>query len=212
MTGANKGIGFGIVKALCQRFSGEVLLTSRDESRGLEALEKLKCEGLTPRYHQLDICDEVSIARLRDHLLDQYQGLDVLVNNAGVAYKYGSSESVERRARVTLATNYWSSKRVCEMMFPILRPGANVVNVSSSCGFLGHLTAKYTTENKPRSNSQLDKAEKLKEALASEDLLIKDLDQLIMEYESSTEDGSYLDKGWPESTYMVSKVDDLHHI
>lgn len=36
------GIGFAIVRALCKQFSGDVYLTSRDEGRGLEAVELLK--------------------------------------------------------------------------------------------------------------------------------------------------------------------------
>ena len=35
VTGSNKGIGFGIVRALCKKFNGEVYLTARDEARGL---------------------------------------------------------------------------------------------------------------------------------------------------------------------------------
>ena len=35
VTGANKGIGFGIVRALCKKYDGDVYLTARDEARGL---------------------------------------------------------------------------------------------------------------------------------------------------------------------------------
>jgi carbonyl reductase 1 len=35
VTGANKGIGFGIVRALCKKYQGDVYLTARDEARGL---------------------------------------------------------------------------------------------------------------------------------------------------------------------------------
>ena len=34
VTGANKGIGLGVVRALCHQFSGDVFLTARDEARG----------------------------------------------------------------------------------------------------------------------------------------------------------------------------------
>lgn len=37
VTGANKGIGFEMVRALCKKFDGDVFLTSRDEGRGQEA-------------------------------------------------------------------------------------------------------------------------------------------------------------------------------
>ena len=35
VTGSNKGIGLGIVRALCKEYQGDVYLTSRDEVRGL---------------------------------------------------------------------------------------------------------------------------------------------------------------------------------
>ena len=34
VTGSNKGIGLGIVRALCTKFKGDVYLTSRDMERG----------------------------------------------------------------------------------------------------------------------------------------------------------------------------------
>lgn len=42
VTGANKGIGYGIVKGLCQKFDGIIYLTTRDEKRGQEALKSIK--------------------------------------------------------------------------------------------------------------------------------------------------------------------------
>ncbi|GAB1300446.1 Carbonyl reductase [Apodemus speciosus] len=85
VTGANKGIGFAITRDLCRKFFGDVVLTARDESRGRMAVQKLQAEGLSPRFHQLDIDDPLSIRALRDFLLKEYGGLDVLVNNAGIA-------------------------------------------------------------------------------------------------------------------------------
>ena len=63
--------------------------TARDEQRGKEACDKLVSEGLNPSFHQLDITSVSSIEKLQQYLLDKYQGLDVLVNNAGIAYKVG---------------------------------------------------------------------------------------------------------------------------
>lgn len=87
VTGANKGIGFAIVRSLCQKLdrSDVVYLTSRDESRGLGAIEKLKEEGLSPCYHQLDIGDEESVIRLKEDLEKAHGGIDILINNVGIA-------------------------------------------------------------------------------------------------------------------------------
>ncbi|OWK05806.1 CBR1 [Cervus elaphus hippelaphus] len=87
VTGANKGIGLAIVRDLCRQFKGDVVLTARDEARGRAAVQQLQAEGLSPRFHQLDIDDLQSIRALRDFLRKEYGGLDVLVNNAGIAFK-----------------------------------------------------------------------------------------------------------------------------
>ena len=87
VTGGNKGIGLAIVRDLCQQFSGDVMLTARDVARGQAAVQQLQAEGLSPRFHQLDIDDLRSIQALRDFLRKEYGGLNVLVNNAGIAFK-----------------------------------------------------------------------------------------------------------------------------
>ena len=142
VTGSNKGIGLGVVRALCQKYQGDVFLTSRDEGRGMEAVAALNKEGLQPKFHVLDIGNEDSVIILRDFLKEKYGGIDVLVNNAGIAFKHNATEPFVVQARVTLDTNYWANKRACEILFPILNPGARVVNMSSSCGFLGHLVGE----------------------------------------------------------------------
>lgn len=87
VTGGNKGIGFAIVKALCQEFDGNVYLTARDTNRGMSAVSDLENQGLKPKFHQLDINDDSSVAKFHDYLKDTYGGLDVLVNNAAIAFK-----------------------------------------------------------------------------------------------------------------------------
>ncbi|CAH2057003.1 unnamed protein product, partial [Iphiclides podalirius] len=55
VTGANKGIGFSVVKGLCSKFNGVVYLTARNRERGLEAVNNLKSIGLSPEFHILDM-------------------------------------------------------------------------------------------------------------------------------------------------------------
>ena len=188
VTGSNKGIGLGIVRALCKKFDGDVFLTSRDEGRGRAAVEDLEKEGLKPKYHLLDICDEASVVKLRDFMKESYGGIDVLVNNAGIAFKNAATEPFGHQARVTLATNYWANKRACEILFPVLKPGARVVNVSSSAGYLGNLGAR---------GGDKAKAEKIKKTLASPDLSVEDLDNLMKNFVETAEAGNHSDHGHP---------------
>ena len=132
VTGGNKGIGFAIVKGLVEKFDGAVYLTARNVERGNNAVKELEKTGINASFHQLDIDDRSSIEKLRDYMKDKYGGIDVLVNNAGIAFKAAATEPMHVQAKVTIQTNYFGTKQACEVLFPILKPGARVVNVSSS--------------------------------------------------------------------------------
>ena len=68
VTGGNKGIGLGVVRALCKKYDGDVFLTSRDQARGLAAIKELEQEGLSPKYHLLDIDNEQTIVKMREFM------------------------------------------------------------------------------------------------------------------------------------------------
>ena len=169
MTGSNKGLGLAIVKNLCSNFDGDVYLTSRDKGRGFAAVEELRKLGLKPQFHQLDIDDEASVLKLRDFIKAKYGGLDVLVNNAGVAF-FEVSSCCPDKARATLNTNFYSTKRACKILFPILMPHARVVNLSSS---LGHLSMIRGTKK-----ANMD----LKEKFSSRNLTEEELCNLVEDF------------------------------
>jgi len=193
VTGSNKGIGFGVVKGLCKQYTGTVYLTARNEERGLAAVKELEAEGHTPKFHQLDIGDEASVIRLRDFMEEKHGGIDVLVNNAGI--QHAALEPFGEQARVTLKTNYWDTKKACEILFPILKPGARVVNVSSAMGYLRRLE-NATNKEKARENMNI---------LASEDLTVEQLDGLMRNFEMAADAGNH-EEDWNNSTYSVSKI------
>lgn len=194
VTGSNKGIGFGIVKELCSKFDGIVYLTSRDEKRGKSAVEELNKLGLNPHYHQLDIDDESSVTRLRDYLQTRYGGLDALVNNAAIAFKMAATEPFEEQARITLHTNFFNTLRASNILFPLLRPHARVVNVSSSSGHLSRI------------NGEEPAASELRNKLSSPTLTTEELCGLMKNFIEAAQNGEHKKLGWPNSTYVVSKV------
>ena len=103
VTGSNKGIGFATVKGLAKKLQDgwHVYLTSRNEERGQKALEEIKKEGLNNvHFHQLDIDDEASIDKLRDFVKEKYGGIDILVNNAAIAFKQAATEPFALQAKV----------------------------------------------------------------------------------------------------------------
>ncbi|XP_046974062.1 carbonyl reductase [NADPH] 3-like [Vanessa cardui] len=188
VTGANKGIGFAIVRGLCKRFDGVVYLTSRDEKRGAEAVAALQKEGLNPKYHQLDVTDSKSVTTFRDYIKEKYGYIDILVNNAAIAFKSNAPDPVAVQAEETLRVNYFSVVSSCEILFPLLRNGARVVNVSSLCGHLSFIPS-----------------EKLRQRFQDPNLTIPELSDLMRQYVDAAKQGTHASE-WGNSSYNVSKV------
>lgn len=79
MTGANKGIGYALVKRLAE-LGLTVVLTARDGGRGLEAVELLKSEGLHVHFFCLDISDQNSIKTFVSWFKQSFGVVDILVS------------------------------------------------------------------------------------------------------------------------------------
>lgn len=81
VSGGNKGIGFGICKQLASH-GITVILTARDEKKGLDALEKLKEFPFSDNllFHQLDVSDSSSVSSLAEFVRVQFGKLDILVS------------------------------------------------------------------------------------------------------------------------------------
>lgn len=195
VTGANKGIGYAIVKGLAEQVSGAVIyLTARNENLGKEALSKVTQElgdkrHSEVRFYQLDITNQQSAEKLASHLKKEHSGLDVLVNNAGFAFKHAATESPEEQARVTIGINYSGTKLVCSVLFPLIREGGRVVNVCSSEGMLA---GRY-------SNDIINK-------LTSPSLTVADIDEFTENYIKACVANNRRERGYPESAYKVSKA------
>ncbi|XP_042515240.1 (+)-neomenthol dehydrogenase-like [Macadamia integrifolia] len=171
VNGANKGIGLEICRQLAT-IGFIVVLTARDEKRGVEAVEKLKEVGLSHVvFHQLDVMDPSSIASLADFIKTQFGKLDILVNNAGIMgieiddeakrvwmtidgpevriVKYSeAARQTHETAEECVQTNYYGTKRVIEALLPLLQlsDSPRIVNVSSSLGELQHVTDIWARE------------------------------------------------------------------
>ncbi|KAG8253769.1 carbonyl reductase [NADPH] 1-like [Homalodisca vitripennis] len=189
VTGGNKGIGYGIVKGLCEKFKGVVYLTARDSKRGKAAIAELNKLGFKPEFHQLDITDKKSISAFAEHIKSKYGGIDVLVNNAAIAYKMSAKEPFSEQAEVTVAVNYFAQVDVCEALFPLLRPHARVVNLSSSCGLLCNIPSP-----------------ELRKRLKDPNLTISQLNSLMKDFVQAAAEGKNQELGWGTSAYNVSKV------
>jgi NAD(P)-dependent dehydrogenase (short-subunit alcohol dehydrogenase family) len=140
ITGANKGIGFETAKQLAQ-LGYYVYLGSRDETRGAEAIKKLRDSGITNvESIRIDVTDSRSIQQAAAELESRIGSLDILINNAGIA-----GAQPQRIAttdidvlRTVFETNFFGAVQTTQHFLPLLQKSAApvIVNVSSELGSL----------------------------------------------------------------------------
>jgi len=137
ITGANKGIGLATAKKLLDSYSDTyVLLSSRDLTRGKQALENLlKC---SPEFKdriylvQIDVEQDDSVnsaAEVVGKTFGKTPGtIYGIVNNAGIGNSVDGLEKI-------LQVNTFGPKRVCDAFIPLLDPSqGRIVNVTSASG------------------------------------------------------------------------------
>ncbi|KAJ8388524.1 hypothetical protein AAFF_G00132380 [Aldrovandia affinis] len=190
VTGSNKGIGLAVVRSLCAQFRGDVYLSARSVERGTAAVQSLRAEGLNPLFHQLDISDPASVTCARDFFTEKYGGLDVLVNNAGIAFKMADTTPFAIQAKVTLKTNFFATRDLCNEFLPIIKAGGRVVNVSS---VMSSIALK-------RCGSELQAR------FRSDDITEEELVALMERFVRETQSGEHAQSGWPNTAYGVSKI------
>jgi NAD(P)-dependent dehydrogenase (short-subunit alcohol dehydrogenase family) len=125
ITGANKGLGKETARQLVAA-GHKVYVGARDKALGSAAAEELGA-----RFVQLDVTDDDSVAAAFAQV-EAEGGLDVLVNNAGIAMVALNGPEALRM----FDTNAVGVIRVTEAALPLLRKSANpvVVNISSALG------------------------------------------------------------------------------
>jgi NAD(P)-dependent dehydrogenase (short-subunit alcohol dehydrogenase family) len=137
ITGANRGIGFGLTSLLCAR-GHRVFATARNLDRA-RALRELGSEFPNLVMVALDVTSDISTESAFTEIKRHTPLLDVLVNNAAIFPGEGK-ESLSKLDLKWFAeaveTNVTGVARVTRMFLPLLRraPRGRVVNISSGAG------------------------------------------------------------------------------
>ena len=141
ITGANRGVGFETARELGAR-GYALVLGVRDAARGDEARRTLAAEGYQVDVVAYDAKRPETDVAVRDFLDRKFGKLDVLVNNAGIAFEPVIGQSILTNPAGTLedtfAVNVFAVVRLTLTLLPLLEkaPAARIVNVSSLLGSL----------------------------------------------------------------------------
>lgn len=140
ITGGNRGIGFAIAQGLLAQ-DYEVIITARSIDSATKAAEKLGGKVIPLA---LDVSDDRSIDAAIEHLTQKINGLDVLINNAGIyPDQQVDSLTISRELlNSAIQTNTFGPIRMVQACLPLLEKSADarIINVSSGMGEIDSLT------------------------------------------------------------------------
>ena len=143
VTGASRGIGYGIGKELATRMPGAaVYLTTR--MRSLENLEsnlqkEIGTAAENTKFRYMDLKDKKSINKFVDSVKRKHKRLDIMINNAAIYHKpptyvWMSDDSHSLRVKEVeeiVKVNYHGLKQITEAFLPVMAEGSSIVNMSS---------------------------------------------------------------------------------
>ena len=133
VTGANKGIGFGIIKHL--GLSGwQVVVGARNEERAEKAIDELKSLGVDVLgWVNIELADLAGIEVAAEEIASKYPELSLLVNNAGIPgdMSVTSGNTALSDIKATIDVNFIGTFALTKALLPLLeKNNGRIVNVT----------------------------------------------------------------------------------
>ena len=133
VTGANKGIGFGIAKHLGMA-GWKVILGARDQQRAEKAIDELTSVGVNVLgWIPIELSDLAILERAVKEVIERFPKLSLLVNNAGIPgdMSVDSLHTEIRDIKETLNVNFIGTFTLTKLLMPLLeKNGGRIVNVT----------------------------------------------------------------------------------
>lgn len=133
ITGANKGIGYGIAKHL--GLSGwTIIIGARDQERAEQAIDQLKALDIdVAGWVNIELKDGESIKRAADDINKKHPQLSLLINNAGIPgdMSVDSQQTQLSDIEETLQVNFVGTFLLTKAMMPLLeKNNGRIVNIT----------------------------------------------------------------------------------
>jgi len=138
VTGAGGGIGRGTA-VRCAEEGARVVGSDINRERGEETVAEIRDAGGEAIFEPLDVSDYDEFERLLEKVDQAFDGIDVLVNNAGIS-RFGAIEDTGLDVRdELLSINLFGPWNGCRAAVPLMKAngGGSIINVSSVTGLLG---------------------------------------------------------------------------
>ena len=133
ITGANKGIGYGIAEHL-GKSGWHIVVGARDEQRAENAIDYLKSAGANVLgWVNIELRNLASIEQAAKELKEKYAGLTLLINNAGIPGDMSvNSEHTEiEDIKEALEVNFIGTFALTKALIPLLAKNeGRIINVT----------------------------------------------------------------------------------
>jgi short-subunit dehydrogenase len=137
VTGAASGIGRALAIELAAR-GCDLALADRDEAGLAAVAAELASSGRKVTTHRLDVSEPAQIQAFAQGATSAHPGLNIVINNAGVALLGQFSEIDQAQFEWLMNINFWGVVHGTRAFLPHLssRPAPHIVNISSIFGII----------------------------------------------------------------------------
>jgi NAD(P)-dependent dehydrogenase (short-subunit alcohol dehydrogenase family) len=132
ITGSTDGVGRYVAERLAAD-GASVIAHGRDRARGEALVERIEKTGGKARFLRADLASLAEVRWLAEAVRERCDGLDVLVNNAGIGTAGGKRELSADGFELRFAVNYLAGFLLTRLLLPLIqaRAPSRIVNVSS---------------------------------------------------------------------------------
>lgn len=161
VTGANRGLGAGIVESFCQQENIKdkiIVLGCRDTKKGTNKINEIlskypKAENSLVTV-ELDMMCNKSINNFTNKINSEYKYVNLLYNNAAIMNKHKTpilnKEERLKDVEQTFQTNFWGLTELTENLIPAIKDGGHIISLSTALAKIKlskRLNEKFLDEN-----------------------------------------------------------------
>lgn len=139
ITGADSGIGKAVALLLAEEGANIAVIYHSDDEDAKKTKTEIENLGRKSIIFRGDVSDSEFCKKTADKVVEEFRGIDILINNAGVQFPAKSIEDLkEENIRKTFDSNIIGMILLTKVVFPHLKQGSSIINTTSATAYQGH--------------------------------------------------------------------------